>query len=63
MGDENAIFARIDFPRNLRRETEVAYRAIVRCCVDLQDQSSGSRVINQLAHTMCIHWIKFDTGY
>ena len=46
MGDENAIFARINFPRNLRRETEVTYRAIVRCCVDLQDQSAGSRVIN-----------------
>jgi len=46
MGDENAIFARIDFPRNLRYETEVAYRAIVRCCIGLQDQLAGSSIIH-----------------
>jgi len=63
MGDENAILARIDFSSDLRHETEIAYRAIVRRCVDLQDRSAGSRVIHLTAHTMCIHWIKFDAGY
>lgn len=63
MGDENAILARIDFMSNSCHETQITYRAIVRCCIDLQDRSAGSRVIYQIAHAVCIHWIELNVGY